>query len=58
VGVAGVLAPLAAGFVLDSADKERAADIRALGLRVTCVPTLMHDAESAATVARAALSLA
>ena len=30
---------------------------RALGLRVTCVPTLMHDAESGAVVARAALAL-
>ena len=35
----------------------RAADVRALGLRVTCVPTLMHDAESAAALARAALAL-
>ena len=57
VGVAQVLAPLAAGFVLDSADEDRADDIRALGLRVACVPTLMHDAESAAVVARAALAL-
>ena len=53
-----VLAPLAAGFVLDSADEERAADIRALGIRGSCVPTLMHDAESSAAVARAALGLA
>jgi len=58
VGVANVLAPLAAGFVLDSADEERAPDIRALGYRVACVPTLMHDAESSATVARAVLGLA
>jgi LPPG:FO 2-phospho-L-lactate transferase len=58
VGVASVLAPLAAAFVLDSADQERAADIRALGFRVACVPTLMHDAESSAAVARAALAVA
>jgi LPPG:FO 2-phospho-L-lactate transferase len=58
VGVAIVLAPLASGFVLDSADEGRAEDIRALGYRVACVPTLMHDEESAAVVARAALSLA
>jgi LPPG:FO 2-phospho-L-lactate transferase len=58
VGVAGVLAPLAAGFVLDSADEERVQDVRALGYRVACVPTLMHDAESSAVVARAALGLA
>ena len=58
VGVASVLAPLAGGFVLDSADEERAADIRALGYRVACVPTLMHDAESSAAVARAVLGLA
>jgi LPPG:FO 2-phospho-L-lactate transferase len=57
VGVAQVLAPLAGGFVLDSADEKRAADIRALGMRVACVPTLMHDAGSGAVVARAALSL-
>jgi LPPG:FO 2-phospho-L-lactate transferase len=58
VGVASVLAPLASGFVLDSADEARAGEIRALGYRVACVPTLMHDAESSAVVARAALSLA
>jgi LPPG:FO 2-phospho-L-lactate transferase len=58
VGVAGVLAPLASGFVLDTADEGRAAAIRALGYRVACVPTLMHDAESSAAVARAALALA
>ena len=57
VGVAQVLAPLAAGFVLDSEDEGRAREIEALGLRVTCVPTLMHDAESGAVVARAALAL-
>jgi LPPG:FO 2-phospho-L-lactate transferase len=57
VGVAQVLAPLAAGFVLDSADRARAREVRALGLRVACVPTLMHDAESGAVVARAALAL-
>ena len=58
VGVASVLAPLAAGFVLDDADREREPDVRALGLSVACVPTLMHDADSSAAVARAALSLA
>ena len=57
VGVAGYLAPLAGGFVLDSADQGRAGDVRALGLRTVCVPTLMHDAESAAALARAALAL-
>ncbi len=57
VGVAGYLAPLAGAFVLDSADQDRAGDVRALGLRSVCVPTLMHDAESAAALARAALAL-
>ena len=57
VGVASVLASLAAAFVLDSADAERSADIRALGLRTICAPTLMHDAETAAALARAALAL-
>jgi LPPG:FO 2-phospho-L-lactate transferase len=58
VGVASVLAPLATGFVLDAADREREPDVRALGLSVACVPTLMGDTESSAAVARAALSLA
>jgi len=58
VGVASVLAPLATGFVLDAADREREPDVRALGLSVACVPTLMRDTESSAAVARAALSLA
>jgi hypothetical protein len=31
--------------------------VRALGLKVACVPTLMRDAESSAAVARAALAL-
>ena len=57
VGVAGVVAPLASGFVLDSADEGRAADVRALGLRVACVPTLMRDPAAAAALARAALEL-
>ena len=57
VGVASVLAPLATGFVLDEADRGREPDVRALGLSVACVATLMHDAESSAAVARAALSL-
>jgi LPPG:FO 2-phospho-L-lactate transferase len=58
VGVASVLAPLANGFVLDDADGDREPDVRALGLSVACVPTLMGDTESSAAVARAALSLA
>ena len=43
--------------VLDSEDEGRRSDIEALGLRVASVPTLMHDAESGAVVARAALAL-
>jgi LPPG:FO 2-phospho-L-lactate transferase len=58
VGVARVVAPLAAGFVLDDADRERAPDVRSLGMNVACVPTLMRDPESSAAVARAALALA
>jgi LPPG:FO 2-phospho-L-lactate transferase len=58
VGVARVVAPLAAGFVLDDADRERAPDVRSLGMSVACVPTLMRDPESSAAVARAALALA
>jgi hypothetical protein len=55
--VASSLAPLASGFVLDSADEARSAEIRALGLRTACVPTLMRDAQSSAALARAALAL-
>ena len=57
VGVAGLLAPLAAAFVLDGADTARADEVRALGLRVAAVPTLMHDPEIAAELARTALAL-
>jgi LPPG:FO 2-phospho-L-lactate transferase len=57
VGVADVLAPLAAAFVLDSADDARSGEIRALGMRTVSVPTLMRDRESAAALARAALAL-
>jgi LPPG:FO 2-phospho-L-lactate transferase len=57
VGVADVLAPLAAAFVLDSADDARSGEIRALGMRTVSVPTLMRDPESAAALARAALAL-
>ena len=56
VGVASLLAPLAAAFVLDSADGSRAGEIEALGVRAIVAPTLMRDAESAAALARAALS--
>jgi LPPG:FO 2-phospho-L-lactate transferase len=57
VGVAAVLAPLAATFVLDRADDARSGEIRALGMRTISVPTLMRDPDSAAALARAALSL-
>jgi LPPG:FO 2-phospho-L-lactate transferase len=57
VGVASVLAPFAAAFVLDSADEGRAGDVRALGMRAACIPTLMRDTASAAALARAALEL-
>ena len=57
VGVAALLAPLAAAFVLDRADEGRAGEIRALGVRTVCVPTLMRDTAGAAALARAALAL-
>jgi LPPG:FO 2-phospho-L-lactate transferase len=56
VGVARLLAPLAGAFVLDSVDEARAGDVRALGVRAICAPTLMHDGESSAALARAALA--
>jgi LPPG:FO 2-phospho-L-lactate transferase len=57
VGVAGVVAPLASRFVLDSADESRTAEVRALGLDVICVATLMREPAAAAALARAALEL-
>ena len=49
------------GFVCAAAGVDRsntgAGDVRALGLRVACVPTLMRDAETVAALARAALAL-
>jgi len=58
VAVAIKHTPLANGFVLDDAGGDREPDVRALGLSVACVPTLMRDTESSAAVVRAALSLA
>ena len=58
VGVAHVLAPLAGG--VRARQRRRGARRRhraRSGLRVASVPTLMHDAESGAVVARAALAL-
>jgi LPPG:FO 2-phospho-L-lactate transferase len=56
-GVAGMYRGLARGFVLDLRDAAQQADVEALGLRALAIDTLMRDAEIAAGVARAALSL-
>lgn len=56
-GVAGIYRGLARGFVLDTRDAAQLPEVEAMGLRAVAVDTLMRDAEIAAGVARAALSL-
>jgi LPPG:FO 2-phospho-L-lactate transferase len=55
-GVAGLYAGLADAFVLDTVDAAQAGDVAALGLEPVVVPTLMHTAEDAAALAKAALA--
>ena len=57
-GVAGLYREFIDAFVLDERDAEQSADIEAMDLRVRVVDTLMRDAEAAARVAEAALTLA
>ncbi len=56
VGVARYLAPLVGTFVLDAADRARAADVRALGLRPVVTDTLMADAAARTALAHVALT--
>jgi LPPG:FO 2-phospho-L-lactate transferase len=55
-GVAGLYAGLADAFVLDTVDAAQAGDVAGLGLEPVVVPTLMHTAEDAAALAKAALA--
>ena len=43
--------------MLDAEDAARTDEVRALGLRVAAVPTLMRDPDTAAALARTALAL-
>jgi LPPG:FO 2-phospho-L-lactate transferase len=56
-GVAAYDADLVAGMVIDEVDREQAAAIEALGLRVAVTDTIMVDDDAAERVARAALEL-
>jgi LPPG:FO 2-phospho-L-lactate transferase len=56
VGVARLLAPLAASFVLDEADRALAPEVEALGLRAVVAPSLMRDLETSRQLAAAAIS--
>jgi LPPG:FO 2-phospho-L-lactate transferase len=57
LGVAERYQPLAAGFVLDSADAALAPAITALGYRIVVRPTLLDDLDSAREVASTAVDL-
>jgi LPPG:FO 2-phospho-L-lactate transferase len=56
LGVARLLAPLAASFVLDEADRTLAPEVEALGLRAVVAPSLMRDLETSRRLAEAAIS--
>jgi LPPG:FO 2-phospho-L-lactate transferase len=56
VGVARLLAPVAAAFVLDEADRPLVSEVEALGLRAVVVPSLMRDLATSRRLAEAALA--
>ena len=55
LGVARLLAPIAAAFVLDDADAALAPAVEALGMRAIVAPSLMHDQASSRALAAAAI---
>ncbi len=55
VGVARMWAPYAATLVIDEADRHRAPEVEAAGLRAVVGPTVMTGPEEAAALARLAL---
>ncbi len=57
-GVAWLYRDLAGAFVLDARDADQVPDVEALGLRALAVDTIMRDAASAESLARAVLRLA
>ena len=56
LGVAKLLAPLAAAFVLDEADVALAPEVEALGVRAIVAPSLMRDLETSRRLAEAAIA--
>ena len=58
VGVARLYADIVGTFVIDSADKSQAEKIRALGMRVAVLPTVMKTLAQKRKLARALLKLA
>jgi LPPG:FO 2-phospho-L-lactate transferase len=55
LGVARLLAPLAAALVLDDADRALVPEVEALGLRAVLQPSLMRDLETSRRLAQAAI---
>ena len=58
VGVARMWSPYAATLILDEADRDRAAEVEAAGMRAVTGPTVMTGPEEAAALARLALGAA
>jgi LPPG:FO 2-phospho-L-lactate transferase len=56
IGVARLLAPLAAAIVLDDADRALVPEIEELGLRAVLQPSLMRDLETSRKLAEAAIA--
>ena len=56
IGVARLLAPVAASFVLDEADRALVPEVEALGLRAVVVPSLMRDLATSRRLAEAAIA--
>jgi LPPG:FO 2-phospho-L-lactate transferase len=56
LGVATLLAPLAAAFVLDDADLALVPGIEGLGVRAVVTPSLMRDLETSRRLAEAAIA--
>ncbi|HEY1479520.1 MAG TPA: 2-phospho-L-lactate transferase [Gaiellales bacterium] len=56
VGVARLLAPFAAAFLLDEADAALVPQVEALGMRAILAPSLMRDLETSRALAEAAIA--
>ena len=57
MGVARIYQPLAAGFVVDTADQDRVADIEALDMMCLCTNTIMSSPEVTADLCRQIIDL-